>query len=515
MKQRRRTPTATSNFGVGARESHDASGFYGRFRAPELSADQTVLQPRPVDSPFVHGDARHMDAIEDGSVALVVTSPPYFAGKQYEEELEREGVPASYLEYLELLTEVFRECVRKLEPGGRIAVNVANLGRKPYRSLSADVIRILEHDLGLLLRGELIWQKAEGANGSCAWGSFRSAANPVLRDISERVIVASKGRFDRARTVPQRAAAGLPHQSTLLADDFMALTLDIWSIPPESARQVGHPAPFPVELPEQLIRLYTYENDLVLDPFMGSGSALVAAARLGRRYAGYDLDESYVAIAKQRVTETELERDALTLNFTDSHATPPTAAAVAAGTSARRLADDVLAEAGFTITGRRQRIPKTGVTIDFEATTRPAIAGCSTSPARSPATVAACCGRKRSGEHSDGPARSGAGSDRTSRRAAGESPASPAERGRHDPARRRSRRVLRRHRPPVDGRPRPARSLRNGRPLRRARAWVLDPRGHRPTPPLTQPRVRKPALVKRVSSMSYSSRSAGWRQREL
>ena len=325
MKQRRRTPTSTSNFGVGARESHDASGFYGRFRAPELSNDQTVLPPRPVDSPFVHGDARHMDGIEDGSVALVVTSPPYFAGKQYEEELEREGVPSSYLEYLELLTEVFRECVRKLEPGGRIAVNVANLGRKPYRSLSADVIRILEHDLGLLLRGELIWQKAEGANGSCAWGSFRSAANPVLRDISERVIVASKGRFDRARTVQQRAAAGLPHESTLLADDFMALTLDIWSIPPESARRVGHPAPFPVELPEQLIRLYTFENDLVLDPFMGSGSALVAAARLGRRYAGYDLDESYVAIAKQRVTEAELELDAVALTLADSDAAPPAA----------------------------------------------------------------------------------------------------------------------------------------------------------------------------------------------
>ena len=186
-----------------------------------------------------------MDRVADGSVALVVTSPPYFAGKQYEEELEREGVPSSYLEYLEMLTDVFAECVRKLEPGGRIAVNVANLGRKPYRSLSADVIRILEHDLGLLLRGELIWQKGEGASGSCAWGSFRSAANPVLRDISERVIVASKGRFDRARSVKQRAADGLPHESTLMTEDFMALTLDIWSIPPESARRVGHPAPVP------------------------------------------------------------------------------------------------------------------------------------------------------------------------------------------------------------------------------------------------------------------------------
>jgi len=157
-----RRRTATSNFGVGAREAHDATGFYERFRPPALSDDDTVPAPRPVDDPFVCGDARHMDAVVDSSVALVVTSPPYFAGKQYEEELEREGVPSSYLEYLQMLTDVFAECVRKLEPGGRIAVNVANLGRKPYRSLSADVIRILENDLGLLLRGELIWQKGEG-----------------------------------------------------------------------------------------------------------------------------------------------------------------------------------------------------------------------------------------------------------------------------------------------------------------------------------------------------------------
>ena len=134
-------PTRTSNFGVGRRESHDASGFYERFEAPVLDTDDRVPPPDPVAEPFVCGDARDMRTLADGSVALVVTSPPYFAGKQYEEELERDGVPSSYLEYLELLHDVFAECVRVLEPGGRIAVNVANLGRKPYRSLAADVVQ--------------------------------------------------------------------------------------------------------------------------------------------------------------------------------------------------------------------------------------------------------------------------------------------------------------------------------------------------------------------------------------
>jgi site-specific DNA-methyltransferase (adenine-specific) len=262
-------------------------------------------------------------------------------------------VPASYLEYLQMLTDVFAECVRTLEPGGRIAVNVANLGRKPYRSLSADVIHILQDDLGLLLRGELIWQKGEGASGSCAWGSFRSAANPVLRDISERVIVASKGRFDRARSPKQRAVEGLPHQNTIATDDFMSLTLDVWSMPSESARRVGHPAPFPVELPEQLIRLYTFADDLVLDPFMGSGSTLVAAAQLGRRYIGYDLDPSYVEISSRRVADA----------MAGSVDRP-----LSDGQSAQKLAEQVVTDAGFTITARDHKVRKTAVTVDLVAT---------------------------------------------------------------------------------------------------------------------------------------------------
>ena len=357
-----RRGTSTSNFGVGRRENHDSSAFYDRFSAPALSSDAEVAAPEVVAEPFVAGDARAMTTLADGSVALVVTSPPYFAGKQYEEELERDGVPASYLEYLDLLRSVFAECVRVLEPGGRIAVNVANLGRKPYRSLASDVVHILQDDLGLLLRGEIVWQKGEGASGSCAWGSFRSASNPVLRDITERIVVASKGRFDRARTARERERAGLPHASTIGADDFMALTLDLWQIPPESAKRVGHPAPFPVELPEQLIRLYTFADDLVLDPFMGSGSTLVAAARLGRRYVGYDLDPAYVDIARGRVA-AELEA----IHTGDADEESDGGAEAGTGEAANRLCEQVLTEAGFTIVERNRRVRGSGVSVSFVA----------------------------------------------------------------------------------------------------------------------------------------------------
>ena len=303
---RKRAATATSSFGVGRREAHDSTAFYARFTAPALSDDAVVNPPGVVDQIYV-GDSRSMDRVQPASVALVVTSPPYFAGKQYEEELGKQGIPASYAEYLGLLEGVFAECVRKLEPGGRIAVNVANLGRKPYRSLSADVIGILQDRLGLLLRGEIIWRKARGAGGNCAWGSFRSPSNPVLRDLTERVVVASKGRFDRAIDRSQRAAERLPHVATPSADEFMEATLDVWELAPERARRVGHPAPFPVELPQRLIELYTWRGDVVLDPFMGVGAAAVAAVRTGRRYLGYDTDEGYVEVARRRAAE-ELER---------------------------------------------------------------------------------------------------------------------------------------------------------------------------------------------------------------
>ncbi len=324
-----RQSTRTSSFGVGRREGHDSSAFYQRFAPPDLSDDDRVVRPADLIAElgrgrFFVGSIERLGLLPENSVALVVTSPPYFVGKDYElavvaagsepangSDGERARIPETYLDYLDVLRTVFAECRRVLEPGGRIAVNVANLGRKPYRSLAADVIAILQDDLGLLLRGEIIWEKAAVSSGSCAWGSFAKASNPVLRDMTERVVVASKGRFNRARPAPQRRKEDLPHRSTISNDEFVDATRDVWRIDAESATRIGHPAPFPVELPRRLIELYTYEGDLVVDPFAGSGSTVVAAARTGRIGVGFDTEPEYVELAETRLA-TELTRlDAL------------------------------------------------------------------------------------------------------------------------------------------------------------------------------------------------------------
>ncbi len=338
-----RKSTRTSAFGVGKREGHDSSAFYARFQSPAVSDDEEIKRPDAsvLDQIFV-GNARDMPHLPDNSVALVVTSPPYFAGKAYEEELGSGDVPATYIEYLTMLRDVFAECVRVLEPGGRIAVNVANLGRRPYRSLASDVTTILQDDLRLLLRGEIVWVKQRGAAGNCAWGSFQRPANPVIRDLSERVIIAGKGRFDRAVDVKQRARRGMPSIATLSRDEFMEATVDVWEIPPESAARVGHPAPFPIALPERLIHMNTYEDDVVLDPFMGSGTAAVAAVRTNRRFVGYDTDAAYVAAARARVA-AEVEHARPQLQATDGRNTDP----IDGGWSSKELAKRMLDAAGF------------------------------------------------------------------------------------------------------------------------------------------------------------------------
>jgi site-specific DNA-methyltransferase (adenine-specific) len=379
---RTRRPTSTARFGSSRRESHDASGFYERFVAPELSTDTTIEVNDPSVVDTVHlGDISELQNLKPGSVALVVTSPPYFAGKAYEESLGENGVPADYFDYLAMLERVFAECARVLEPGGRIAVNVANLGRRPYRSLAGDVTGILQ-DLGLLLRGEVVWWKGRAAGGSCAWGTFQRPSNPVLRDVTERIVIASKGRFDRALTPPQREKAGLPSAATIGREEFLEATTDLWEIAPESATRVGHPAPFPVELPERLIELYTYEGDLVLDPFMGSGSTAVAAVRTDRRWVGYDLDADYVARAEQRVAaererlealdgqQLALFKPRLPARRTKDEPEPEPgdyqSRAVREGRQAKEIAEALLKDCGFDIKGHDVAMPG-GVEVNIVA----------------------------------------------------------------------------------------------------------------------------------------------------
>ena len=280
--------TSTASFGAGKREGHDASDFYARRmsqRRAEVDLGHVVDPPASIIDQLFCQSSVAMNQIPDNCVALMVTSPPYNVGKDYDDDLDID-------EYMALLRDVFTETYRVIEPGGRVAVNVANLGRKPYLPLNHYVASLLTN-IGFDLRGEIIWQKAKGAGGSCAWGSWRSAKNPTLRDLHEYVIVASKGSFGRQRS----------GEDTISKDDFLDATVSIWDILPESARRVGHPAPFPVELPRRLIELYTFEGDLILDPFIGSGTTAVAAVEAGRHFVGFDLDPDYLELAERRIHE--------------------------------------------------------------------------------------------------------------------------------------------------------------------------------------------------------------------
>lgn len=322
VTERPRRGTRTSAFGVSRREGHDSRPFYARqlyAPGPEGTRPAEKTQPAsglgglPPRPPFEYRaapepenplpleatnrifcqDARCMTQLPDRSVHLMVTSPPYNVGKEYDQDL-------SLTEYLELLEDVFREVYRVLVPGGRAAVNVANLGRKPYVPLHLYVTEVMLR-IGFLMRGEIIWSKAASPGGSCAWGSWLSPSNPTLRDVHEYILVFSKERFDRPRQ---------GREVTLERDEFLGLTQSIWSFNPESARRVGHPAPFPVELPRRLIRLYTYKNDVVLDPFAGVGTTAVAAVLTGRRFVGYEIEPEYVARAEARIQAAQagLER---------------------------------------------------------------------------------------------------------------------------------------------------------------------------------------------------------------
>jgi DNA modification methylase len=284
--------TRTSAFGSPGRIGHDASAFYsgrlyeGLARSEPSGDAEAPIPPSILDS-IVCSTSETMAELPDNSVHLMVTSPPYNVGKDYDQDLSLE-------EYLSFLTRVWSEVRRVLVPGGRACINIANLGRKPYIPLHTYLVRELL-DLGFLMRGEIIWDKGASASASTAWGSWQSASNPTLRDTHEYILVFCKGSFRRARPDGRL--------DTISRDEFLEFTKSVWGFPAESASKVGHPAPFPIELPYRLIQLYTFAGEVVLDPFMGSGQTALAAIRAGRRYVGYEVNTAYVEHARARIAE--------------------------------------------------------------------------------------------------------------------------------------------------------------------------------------------------------------------
>lgn len=289
--------STTSSFGTNSRINHDSSQYYNSKLHSELPGENSS-QPIP-DNPFpneyenkiILGSSENMKEVPDNSLHLMVTSPPYNVTKEYDEDL-------SLKEYLQLLKTVFSETYRVLVYGGRACVNVANLGRRPYIPLS-DYISQMMIEIGFNMRGEIIWNKGAGAGVSMAWGSWQSASNPVLRDTHEYILVFCKGSFDRKKTEGK--------ENTIAKEQFMEWTKSVWTMNPESAKKVGHPAPFPVELPYRLIQLYTYKGDIILDPFMGSGSTAIASLKSDRKYVGYDIDTKYIKLAEERITPYKLQ----------------------------------------------------------------------------------------------------------------------------------------------------------------------------------------------------------------
>lgn len=298
MTKRGSKQTTTSSFGSPGRTSHDSSGFYNSQLYQDQSKDKTIpYRENPVNDQILDRilcrSAADMSELADNSVHLMVTSPPYNVGKEYDQDLTLE-------QYLAFLENVWREVKRTLVPGGRCCINIANLGRKPYIPLHSLIIQDML-ELGFLMRGEIIWDKGASASASTAWGSWRSASNPTLRDVHEYILVFSNGAFRRQN--PNN------RQPSITRDDFLELTRSVWTFPAESARRIGHPAPFPVELPRRLIELYTFEGEIVLDPFMGSGQTAVATILTGRHFVGYEINQSYVALANERIQATRLHTE--------------------------------------------------------------------------------------------------------------------------------------------------------------------------------------------------------------
>ena len=272
-------------FGGTSRINHNSKSFYNRKIFGSKKTDNLPEQenePGKYLDKVLCRDSRLLDGINDSSVHLMVTSPPYNVGKDYDQDM-------SIAEYTKMLDIVFAEVYRVLVHGGRVCINIANVGRKPYIPYHKFIIDSMTKN-GFLMRGEIIWDKGASSGPSTAWGSWQSASNPVLRDSHEYILVFSKGTYGRVKK-----------KNTITRDEFLEYTKSVWKFNAERAKKVGHPAPFPLELPYRCIQLYSFEGDVILDPFAGSGTTAIAALSTNRHYILVDNNSKYVAQARDRI----------------------------------------------------------------------------------------------------------------------------------------------------------------------------------------------------------------------
>jgi site-specific DNA-methyltransferase (adenine-specific) len=270
-----------------------------------------VVWPAPYDatSHRLHqGDARDLSWIPDGSVHLVVTSPPYWTLKEYAEHEQQMGAISDYDDFLDELDKVWAECFRVLAPGGRICCVVGDVclprkkaGRHYVMPLHADIqVRARDHGFDCLT--PILWHKiangiteAEG-NGAGFYGKPYQPGAIVKNDV-EYILFMRKGGSYRSPLPVQKAL------SILTKEEMQSWWRSIWTDVKGASTRSGHPAPYPVEIAERLIRMFSFAGDVVLDPFSGTGSTNVAAVAAGRNSIGNEIDVGYIKIAEKRMLE--------------------------------------------------------------------------------------------------------------------------------------------------------------------------------------------------------------------
>lgn len=242
-------------------------------------------------------------SIPDDLIDLIVTSPPYNVGINYDKWDDNQ--PES--EYWKFVNKWIRESARILKDGGRICINIPVMGNNPLMKKSNEYLFHLPQYLEIIkshlnLRECITWIKSWAeydenvfCGGNTAWGSWLSPSNPFCRSFSEFIIVAHKNN-------PKIQHDG---ETDLTKEEFLRWTKNVWFFPSESNR--NHPAPFPEELPKRCIKVYSYINDLILDPFVGKGTTCIVAKDLNRKYIGIDISEAYCKMSRQRLSQMRLD----------------------------------------------------------------------------------------------------------------------------------------------------------------------------------------------------------------